>query len=164
MEKPKYRPKRNKAKYNKNKQTNQNKSNKPPEPLKVTIKPSFQEESQRGKTQGEESKREEHQEEEPTREVNPKKKEKYKKPKKGERLKFISKKSLERRVNQCKIFLSNLETDRDDIVELRKLINVFLIREMDKSIEEKRKKGTDNALWDKKIKVAKEEFMEYMNK
>jgi len=95
--------------------------------------------------------------------VVPVKKEKYKKPKKGERLKFISKKSLERRVNQCKRFLDDLETDREDIVQLRKLVNVFLIREMDESIEEKRKKGTDNALWDKKIKDAKDEFMNYIN-
>jgi len=91
-----------------------------------------------------------------------KKKEKYKKPAKGERLKYISKKSLERRVNQCKKFLEELETERGDLVELRKLVNVFLIREMDSSIEEKRKKGTDNALWDKKIKEEKDNFMVYL--
>ena len=76
---------------------------------------------------------------------------------------MISKKSLERRVNLCKQFINNLETENENIIQLRKLINVFLIREIDDSISEKRKKGTDNALWDKKIKDAKEEFMNFFS-
>lgn len=85
------------------------------------------------------------------------------KEQKKQKQKMISKKALERRVNLCKQFINGLETDDENIIQLRKLINVFLIREIDSSIDEKRKKGTDNAIWDKKIKDAKDEFMEFLN-